>query len=220
MNHRIEESLPPIATGKRERVRWWNTLSFRLALVVNITVVAVLTVFGAVDYHRERNAHLDGVVNRLREEAKILLVTRSHISAEEGFGHFVDDFCRQMSAAASPGHHIVLFGADGSVVMRAHERADLGLETAMAAAAQTATTRFSYNGLSYVSVSVEGKRGERVAIAQSTEPIEAFLHIQRNSRFVSTGILVTLIFAVTTIGLLIWVRTPLRNLVAGGRTTI
>lgn len=215
MDHRAEEILPSTATVTRERVRWWDTLSFRLALIVNMTVVAVLATFGVLDYHRERDVHLSGVVDRLREEAKILLVARSHISDGEGFRRFVDDFCRQMSTAASPGHHIAVFGPDQAVVMRAHERADPGLETAMAATARTGATSFSYNGLSYVSVSVAGSDGERVAIAQSTEPIEAFLHAQRNSSIVSTGILVTLIFGVTTIGLLIWVRTPLRNLVAG-----
>jgi hypothetical protein len=90
--------------------------------VINVTAVAVFGTFWALDYRRERAAHLNVEIARLLEEAKVLRVARTRIQNADDFQEFVDTFCRQMGIAASPGHHIAVFDTRGSLLARAHER--------------------------------------------------------------------------------------------------
>lgn len=202
-------------------LRFWNSLAFRVALVVNLTLITVIGVFAVMDYRRERSAHLREEVERLREESRVIGVARAHAPDREAFQRFIDDFCRQMSSAASPGHHIVLLDHRGNVLMRAHERGNPDLEARMAATARVGKTadwvmdRFEYGGQDYLSVAVPARDDAIVAVAQSLAPIERIIDAQRLSRVISLGMLVVLVFAVTTLGLWIWVRRPLRLLVAG-----
>ena len=70
--------------------RWWRTLAFRLALVVNLAVVGVLGVFEFSDYRREAATHLQQEAERLQEEAKVRGVARNHFAKVEEFQRFVD----------------------------------------------------------------------------------------------------------------------------------
>lgn len=196
-------------------LRLWNTLAFRVALVVNFTVIGVLGTFALTDYRRERARLVDQETERLREEAKVLGVARAHFSETEDFQRFVDDFCRQMSSTASPGHHIMVFDQSGGALMRAHERPDPRLEAEMTAAADRQVDGFEYDGVDYILVRVQTSDGVTVLVAQSAAVIQRVVRSQGISRATSTGILVGLIVAVTTLGLLVWVRRPLRELVAG-----
>lgn len=211
---------PPGAPGSPP-LRFWNSLAFRVALVVNLTVVAVIGVFAVLDYRRERSAHLREEFERLREEARVIGVARAHAPDRDAFQRFIDDFCRQMSSAASPGHHIILLDGDGEVLMRAHERGNPDLEARMSASARSgsipagAMNRFEYGGEGYLSVAVPAHDDATVAVAQSLAPVERIIGAQRLSRMISLGMLVILVFAVTTLGLWVWVRRPLRALVAG-----
>lgn len=47
--------------------RWWNTLAFRLGLIVDITVVTVLAVSAWVDYRRDADARIQHVLTRLQK---------------------------------------------------------------------------------------------------------------------------------------------------------
>lgn len=204
--------------------RIWNTLAFRIALLVDLTVISVLGVFAFLDYQRERTVHLHQEAERLLEEAKVLSVARSRLHSDTEFQEFVNDFCHQMSSAASPGHHIVLLDTAGNVIMRAHERADSELETQMAAASgrlnqgvstPATVSSFQHGESDYIAAYKGTSNGNTLALAQSTAAIRHIIRNQGISRITSLGILVVLIFGVTTIGLLIWVRRPLNRLVAG-----
>jgi sigma-B regulation protein RsbU (phosphoserine phosphatase) len=199
----------------KPQLRWYSALPFRLALILSVVVICVLGTFDAVSARYEWKELLQTEISRLREEARVLRVTRLHISATEGFQQFVDDFCRQMSSTASPGHHIVLFDAAGDALIRAHERADPGLEAKMAANRHQEVARFVHRGARYVSVATESSGNETVTVAQSLAPIERIVRARSASRIVSIGVLASLIVGLTTIGLLVWVRNPLRHLVAG-----
>lgn len=195
--------------------RWWNTLFFRLALVVNLSVIGVLGAFAFLDHQRHSKAHIANAVARLREEAKILRVARAYSQDMAASQRFFDDFCRQMGAAASPGHHIAVFDDAGNVSLRAHERADPELEAKMAETGHAGETYFSFHGEAYVSTGIASGNGETIVVAQSLAPFEQLVEAQQASAMASTGILVTLIFGITTIGFLVWVRDPLRELVKG-----
>ena len=196
-------------------LRFSNTLAFRVALVVNLAVVGVLGVFAIIDYQRSRSTHLREETERLREEGRVLRVAKAHSARRDVFQRFVDDFCRQMSSAASPGHHIAVLDRDGKVTLRAHERRDPGLEAKMSAIAGTTSNTFRYKGADYLSVGVHASDGSTIAVAQSLAAVERIISTQRTSRLVSLAVLVVLISGVSTIALLAWVRYPLRSLVAG-----
>ncbi len=194
--------------------RWWNTLAFRLAVVINVAAIVVLGAFGIIDSRREAAAHIQPEIDRLREEARVLRVAWDQLPDEVQFQGFLDQFCHQMSSAASPGHHIVVFDQTGEIATRAHEHANHNLETMMAASETGDTVRFVHDGEPFASVSVKTQDGATIAVAQSLILVEQILHAQRISRLASTGVLVLLVFGVTTTALLVWVRNPLRDLVA------
>jgi len=84
----------------------------------------------------------------------------------------------------------------------------------MAASGTGDTVRFVHDGEPFASVSVKTQDGATIAVAQWLILVEQILHAQRISRLASTSILVLLVFGVTTTALLVWVRNPLRDLVA------
>ncbi len=194
--------------------RWWNTLAFRLAVVINTAAILVLGAFAEIDSRREEAAHMQPEIDRLREEARVLRVAWDQLPDSEQFQAFLDQFCRQMSSAASPGHHIAVFDKEGEIATRAHEHANHALEVRMATSRIADAARFAHDGEPFVSVSVITGDGSMIAVAQSLAPVEQILHAQRISRLASTAILVALIFGVTTVALLVWVRDPLRELVS------
>lgn len=193
--------------------RWWNTLAFRLAVVINLAAVVVLSAFGLMDSRREEAAYIQPEIDRLREEARVLRVAWDQLPDAEHFQAFLDQFCHQMSTAASPGHHIVVFNEEGVIATRAHERQNRDLEALMAPNGTADTARFIHDGEPYASAGVRTRDGATIAVAQSLAPVEQFLRSQRTSRLASAAILVVLVFGVTTLALLVWVRDPLRNLV-------
>ncbi len=212
-----EEKLGTRAEESAEsaRLRWWNTLSFRVGLLVNLTVVIVLGVSETLQYQSERHAHVLALVDRLAEESRVLVATRAYLHSDETYGHFLDDYCSQMGPAASPGHHIAVFDGEENVVFRAHSRANPALERAMAAIAPGTTGRFDHDGARYVGATTDAGGGERITVAQSLRPVEAFLARQRSATILSTSLLLVLIFIVTTIGLVVWLSAPLHRLVSG-----
>ncbi len=194
--------------------RWWNTLAFRLGVVINVAAIAVLGTFGLIDFRREEAAHIQPEMNRLREEARVLRVAWEYLPDSGQFQAFLDQFCRQMHSAASPGHHIAVFNEMGQITARAHGHAKPVLEAQMAASVRADGARFVFDAEPFASVGVETRSGATIAVAQSLSAVQQILHAQRTSRLASVAILVVLVFGVTTIALLVWVRDPLRKLVA------
>gem|GEM_PF-5911935 len=193
-------------------MRWWNSLSFRLALTVNVTALGVLGAFWLIDYRRERSVHRVAQTERLHEEAKVLRATRVRLKDAGAFQEFLDAFCRQMGVSASPGHHIAVFSAAGDVVARAHVRPNPDLEKMMSAR-RGPSGIFVFAGEEYLSAQVTDSDQTRIVVAQSMADVDQIIHAQANSRAMSLALLAVLIFGVTTIVVLYWVRDPLRELV-------
>ncbi len=196
--------------------RWWNSLFVRLAVAINLTVLAVLSVFWFLDYRREYVAHRAIESARLLEEAKVLRVARGRLRGPGEFQEFLDTFCRQMGVAASPGHHIAVFDGHGGVISRAHERANEGLEGKMADSGSPETT-FNHDGEEYLAIRVPAEDGAFIVVAQSMSPVHQIVRAQGLSRAASLGLLAVLISGVTTVMVPRWVRDPLRDLVSGLR---
>lgn len=205
---------PATAQSALPALHWWDRLHFRLALAINLIAIGVLGAFWVIDYRREQRVHFHVEIARLLEEAKVLRVARQRFERAEDFQGFLDTFCRQMGVAASPGHHIAVFDASEVVIARAHERANPLLEAKMLAESGPSGV-FSFNGEKYLSAQVAGANGTRIVVAQSSAPIESIIRAQAVSRAASLGILATLVFGVTTLVVLKWVRDPLRELTGG-----
>ncbi|MCO6438614.1 MAG: SpoIIE family protein phosphatase [Phycisphaerae bacterium] len=193
--------------------RWWNTLAFRLGVIVNVTVVSVLAVSAWVDHRRDADAQIEHALTRLQEEARVLRAAWSQFREPKSFQRFVDGFCRQMTNSASPGHHIAVFDADGEVLVRAHERADSELERRMMENGANNVHTFDLSGEQFAAYSLNIDKNASLVVAVSLQPVEELLRVQGVSRAAATGVLVVVLFGVTTVSLLVWVRDPMRGLV-------
>ncbi len=131
---------------KKER-RSHPTLRGRLLLGVNLTLVVVLGLFTAWDYHVGWKALIGEKRTALQEEAKILISSIQHIRGQgsRAVQQYVDETCGSMQESTSPGHHIALDMAEETLQARAHHRASPQMLSAMRRAARTA------NGLARVS---------------------------------------------------------------------
>lgn len=212
---RNRSQTPSVTPASRLSLRFWNTLAFRLAVTLNLTVLVVFGVSTLLDFRRERAVHVGEEIERLREEGKVMAVAQTQLTTNPAFQRYIDSFCRQMSSDASPGHHILVVDEDGNPIARAHERGDPDLETRMLKAWRGGAMTFEHDGEKYLSVGVPTAVGSIILVGQSLEPIEKLLRAQRNSRIGATTVLVGLIAVVTTLSLLLWVRRPLQELVRG-----
>ncbi len=195
------------------RPRWRDTLAFRLGLVINTTLITVLASSAWIAHQRVSKMQIQHAMERLQEEAHVLRAAWTQFTEPVRFQRFVDQFCKQMTTAASPGHHIAVFDSEDRVIVRAHERPDPELESLMARPAPDQAKTFRFHGARFASVSLDIGKSARLAVAVSLAPVEEMLRIQGISRATTTAILVVIIFGVTALCLLIWVRDPLRGFV-------
>lgn len=193
--------------------RWFNTLALRLGVVVNVAVIAVLALSAWVDHRRDADMQIQHALSRLQEEARVLRAAWSQFRSAEQFQRFVDGFCRQMTASASAGHHIAVFDADGDVLVRAHERADPDFERRMSESAANRVRTFYLGGERFAAYSLGIGNGANLVVALSLRPVEEMLRTQGVARAAATGVLVVVLFGVTAICLLVWVRDPLHGFV-------
>lgn len=204
----------------RQTARLWprrNTLSFRLNMAINSTAVLVLVGFWTVDYHREKHLHLDEQVERLQEEARTLSLARQTFGAKDAhsFADYIDDYCAQMAAPVSPGHHILVVDGKGVVVARAHSRAETHLEANMAPTRPGAPLIFSHAGQDYLAIAVRLGPDSRLVVAQSLAPVWSVIRRLTISRAASVTVLVATVVAVMNLLLARWVRRPIQQLVEG-----
>lgn len=193
----------------------FSSLSFRLALVINLTALAVLIVFGIHDYMRERRVHLEEQVDRLREEARVLHVAQRQLATPEEFQRYVDAYCQQMGRHVSPGHHIAAVDPQGQVLVRAHMHADERLESEMAVVQGLGTRRFTFMGQEFMVVGVPSEEAGTILVTQSLAPVKRVIRRQAVSRVVSMSTLVVLLMVITNWALWRWVRRPIGRLVEG-----
>ncbi len=201
------------APHRTKSLRWWNTLAFRLGVVVNVTVIGILTLSAWVDHRRDAEVQLQHSLSRLQEETRVLRAAWRQFRDPESFQRFVDGFCRQMMTSVSPGHHIAVFDVDGKVLVRAHERATAELEHLMQSSAANSVHTFNLDGERFAAYSLKIDNGASLVVAVSLEPVEEMLRKQGIARIAATGVLVAVLFGVTAICLLVWVRDPLREFV-------
>ncbi len=200
-------------TRNTSSLRWWNSLAFRLGATVNVTVIVVIALSAWVDHRRDTNTQLQHAMSRLQEEANVLRAAWSQFHDANSFQRFVDGFCHQMTASASPGHHIAVFDANGKVLVRAHERAGTELERLMNESGTNSVHTFDLNDEQFAAYSLKIGRGANLVVAVSLQPVRDMLRAQGVSRAATTGILVVIIFGVTAVCLFIWVRNPLRGFI-------
>lgn len=193
--------------------RRWDSLTVRVAGVVNLAALIVLGAFWWIDFQRTRSTLLDVEVHKLTEEAKVLAVAQRHFPEPPEFQRFVDRFCEQMDATASPGHHIAVFDRTGTVAARAHVRGDPRLESAMRADRGARTARFTLGRDDFLAVNVSGVNDTRIVVSQSLAPVRAVIATQAVSRAWSIGVLALAILVVSTASVMVWVDRPLGRLV-------
>ncbi|MBK8269356.1 MAG: HAMP domain-containing protein [Planctomycetes bacterium] len=196
--------------------RFWNTLAFRIAMLINTTAILVLGSAEFIDFRHERRALLSQEYEKLKEEANVLGVARLRFGNPDDFQPFLDDFCTQMSSAASPGHHILVLDPSGTVPLRAHARADPYLEAEMIAAVRgpNPSAEFKHGNAVYLVATAATRGGRSIVVAQSLDPMLRLLRSRVIGRLFGVGALTLLIFVATGVGLWFWIRRPLRQLVA------
>jgi len=198
-----------------ELLTFRNTLAFKIALLVNATVIVVLVASESTEFLSEQDALKSQESAKLCEEAKVLAVAQRRLTDPDEYQAFIDDYCQQMSALASPGHHILILNDQSSVALRAHARATPELESRMISVIETKNeiAEFEYKGQRYLLAADHADSGRAVLVAQSLEPMLQKIWRRAISHLVGVGILTLLIFVVTGGGLWLWVRRPLRQLV-------
>ncbi len=166
MLHQIARTPPPL----RRVPRFWDTLAFRIGVLVNLAVLLVLGIAALLGYRQERNWLLAAEVERLKEEAKIIAVARARIPDQEDFESFLDEFCHQMSVAVSPAHHIIALDEHGQILFKAHARAKATLEAEMVRAARDETQQFTSGAEGFIIATAPTSGRLMIAVAQSAKP--------------------------------------------------
>lgn len=208
MPHQVAGAPAPL----RRLPRFWDTLAFRVGVLVNTAVLLVLGMAALVGYRQERAGLLAAQTERLREEAKVIAVARARMPDQEVFRGFVDEFCHQMSVAVSPGHHIIALDEHGLILFRAHARAKATLETEMVRAIRDGTQQITAGAEGFIMATAPTSGRLTIAVAQSTDPVRKMIRQEAVVRATTVVVLTLLIFIVTCLGLLVWVRRPISNL--------
>ncbi|HKQ47569.1 MAG TPA: SpoIIE family protein phosphatase [Phycisphaerae bacterium] len=187
-------------------------MAFRIGVLVNLAVLLVLGMAAVLGYQQKRASLLTAEAERLREEAKVIAVARAKMPDQEVFRSFLDEFCHQMSVAVSPGHHIIALDEKGQILFRAHARAKATLEAEMVRAARDGTQQFTSGAEGFIIATAPTSGRLMIAVAQSTDQIRETIRQEAVGRAMSVVVLSLLIFVVTSLGLLVWVRQPIANL--------
>lgn len=192
--------------------RFWDTLAFRVGVLVNLAVLLVLGMAALLGYRQERAGLLAAEAERLKEEAKVIAVARARMPDQEVFRSFLDEFCHQMSVAVSPGHHIIILDEHGQILFKAHARANAMLETEMIKAVREGTHQLTLGADGFTVATAPSSGRFTIAVAQSTDPVRKMIHQEAVGRAKSVVVLSLVVFVVTSLGLLVWVRRPIANL--------
>lgn len=194
---------------------WRNSLAFRLALVINGTVILVMAAFGLIEHRRERHTHLSEQIERLREQGHVLRVAQDHLPDPAEFSSYIDSYCQQMDRHVSPGHHIIVLSPAGRISARAHRPGSPALERGMIQTSSGQWQRFFSNEEPYLAVAVAGRHGTTIIVAQSMAPIQRVLRRLALGRMAGISLLLSLLLVVINLLLIRWVRRPVQTLVDG-----
>jgi serine phosphatase RsbU (regulator of sigma subunit) len=186
-------------------------LTVRLAVVVVLTVLAVVGAGAAVDYHREYRVHFERVFASLEEQAKTLQVTRGRIHGDQAFARYVNDLCAQMNEFVSPGHHILIMDAEGNVIASTRHHSGAEVERALLEAPPSARV-LTVGDHRLAQIRVRDEDGATIVLAQYLDRVERILRGQlvRSALIaaVTSAALIGLIF----LAIHVWVLKPFGGL--------
>ncbi len=194
---------------------WAGSLRFRLTAVVVTAVLAVVGVAMLVDYRRAYHERLEAVLAALTEQAQALKVARKRISQPAAFARHVDEFCAQMNAYISPGHHILVLDGQGNVLAASRRHSGAEVEQALLSA-----------GAEQQILSLPGHRlaqtrvrdgSETIIVAQYLEHVEAQLRAQLLSRGITAATTAGVLIVLLVLTLRFWVLGPFSRLKVAAR---
>jgi len=198
-------------TGSDSRAARGLSLRLRLIGMVVLAVLAGAAVGVYVDHRREHRVHLESVFASLQEQARTLQVARRRITERDAFADYVDEFCAQMNALVSPGHHILVLDASGQVL--AHSRRHSGAEVERALLQADPAARILRVGdHDLVQVRVRDQDGAAFILAQYLDHMQAILRAQLLSRALTAGGLALVLIGLLSAGLSVWVLRPIGHL--------
>ncbi|MHC4539159.1 MAG: hypothetical protein ACYTEK_06840 [Planctomycetota bacterium] len=86
----------------------------------------MLGISTAADHHFAYPRQLNSTLAAFEQQARTLAAARLRITKSPEFAIYVDDFCAQMNAHISPGHHIIVLDDRGEVVARSRRHSGAG----------------------------------------------------------------------------------------------
>ncbi len=191
-----------------------TTIRFQLLVAVNATAAFLVAVFLTYDFQRELGERLKDTSNALEEEAKTLLlgVLQMNDSQNGNVQEYIDAVCQRMREAQSPGHHIAVQSAGGTIQASAHHRASSEILAAMQKAADSPNRRARYQDTELV-VGVFSENGSTVYVSESLDNVRKSVMGNVVRRIV--GIAVSALVVGLLVNLILWrvVTHPLEQLV-------
>ena len=188
-----------------------GSLRSRLTLSLLLTVLVIGAAGMAVDYRREYDVHIEGTIASLEEQARALQVARRRIPGSAEYAGYVDDFCAQMNEFVSPGHHILVLGPGGRVIVRARHHSGEAIERALLSSGGERGV-LTVQGHKLAQARLRDDDGVTIVLAQYLDHVEGILRGQLIRRAMTTAAMavaiVLLIYLVTNR----WVLRPLGGL--------
>jgi len=193
------------------RIGLRGSLRLRLATSVVGSVLVVMAISMVVDYQRAYRIHIDGVLASLEEQARALQVARRQILSPEQFPQYVNDFCAQMNAHISPGHHILVLDPDGKVIASSRHHSGVDVEKALLAADSTANV-LSLQKHRLAQIRLKDDDGTTFIMAQYLDHVEEVLRGQLLSRTVTMGTTAVALITLIFLALHVWATKPVARL--------
>ncbi len=188
-----------------------GSLRLRLTVGVALTVVLAVSVGVVVDYRREYNAHLERVFASLEEQARALGVARKRIRTQLSFLEHVEEFCAQMNAHISPGHHILVLDSQGNVIASTRRHSGAAVEHALRQAnPRERVLPVREHRLAHARVKEDD--GATIIVGQYLDHIEGILRDQLLSRGVTAVVTAVMLMALLFLAIDLWVLRPLSRL--------
>jgi phosphoserine phosphatase RsbU/P len=190
-----------------------RTLARRLLIEVNLVLVVVLGLFVVWDYFASRASLFEEKRLALQEEARGLLISilRLRQQGPEHVQIFMDEVCKAMQDATSPGHHIAAVLGEDILQAKVHGRASQRMLTAMKKALETPSGVTSFDGNNIV-VGAARYGDVTVYVSERLSNTERILHAQILRRVLSVlGVMGALAILINVLLHRLLVR-PLRSM--------
>jgi HAMP domain-containing protein len=195
---------------QKTRRRGWP-LRRRLTVLIATTVLAGTIAGAALDYRRERAAHVDATLDTLWQEAEALKLARAHFANDAEFAKYADELCRQVKEASSPGHHILVLDRSEAVAVDATHHSGADVTRALRAAEETRDL-LTVDGRRFAHARTRDAKGNTYIVAQSMEPVEQILQNEVANRVLTAAAVSAALIGLIYLAMSRWVLQPLGNL--------